>query len=78
MSATSDFYRARAAESAAEAERAQLDNVRERCRRAEAAWLAMADRLTRAEKIRAKLAAEKTAVDQSGSEPLKASIAPAR
>jgi hypothetical protein len=61
MSVTSDFYRARAADSAAEAKLAKLDNVRERCLRAEAAWLVMADRLTRAETMRAKQAAEKAA-----------------
>jgi len=62
MSVTSDFYRARAADSAAEAKQAQLDNVRERCLRAEAAWLAMAERLTRAERMREKQAAEKAAL----------------
>jgi hypothetical protein len=61
MSATSDFYRTRAAESARDAQEAVLDNVRERCLRAEAAWLAMADRLTYAEKMRDKHAAEKAA-----------------
>lgn len=62
MSATSDFYRARAAESAAEAKLARLDNVRDRCLRAEAAWLAMAERLTRAEAMREKQAAAKAAL----------------
>lgn len=52
MSATSDFYRARAAENAAEAQNALLDHVRDRCLRSAAAWLAMADRLTRAETLR--------------------------
>jgi len=65
MSTTSDFYRARAAESAREAEAAVLDNVRDRCLRAEAAWLAMADRLTRAEDMRAAKESEKaTALPQ--------------
>jgi len=59
MSATSDFYLARAAECAADAEAALLDNVRDRCRRSEAAWRAMADRLSRAEDMRAKLVREK-------------------
>jgi len=61
MSATSEFYLTRAAESAREAENAVLDNVRERCRRSEAAWLAMANRLTRAETVRAEHAAQKAA-----------------
>ena len=52
MSDTSDFYRARAADCAAEARRALLDNVRERFLGAEAAWLAMADRLTSIEAAR--------------------------
>ena len=59
MSATSDFYLARAAECAADAEAALLDNVRDRCRRSEAAWRAMADRLSRSEDMRAKLVREK-------------------
>ena len=60
MSATSDFYQARAAESALEAEKALLDNVRNRALRSEAAWRAMADRLTRAETMRTQQAAEKS------------------
>lgn len=59
MSATSDFYLSRASECATEARAATLDNVRDRCLRSEAAWLAMADRLKRAEKMRAELIASK-------------------
>jgi hypothetical protein len=59
MSVSIDFYRERAAECASEAEAATLDNVRDRCRRAEAAWLQMADRLVRTEHMRASRAAEK-------------------
>ena len=59
MSATSDFYRARAVECAAEAHATRLDNVRERYLRSEAAWLAMADRLMRAETMRAEIIASK-------------------
>lgn len=62
MSATSDFYLARAAESARDAEKATLDNVRDRCRRAEAAWLTMADRIARSEAMRDTTAAEKAQV----------------
>ena len=59
MSVSSDFYLARAAESAKEAENAKLDNVRDRCRRSEAAWREMADRLIRNDEMRDTLAAEK-------------------
>lgn len=59
MSATSDFYLARATECAAEAQAALLDNVRIRCLRSEAAWRAMADRLARSEDMRARLIREK-------------------
>jgi hypothetical protein len=49
MSVNSDFYLARAAESAREASETDLTNVRERCLRSEQAWRAMADRLLRSE-----------------------------
>jgi len=55
MSVNKAFYVARAAECAADAERTALENVRARCLRAEAAWLAMADRLDRIETMRAHL-----------------------
>ncbi len=47
-----DFFRARAAEAGADAETATLDHVRERCRRSEAAWQALADRAERSERMR--------------------------
>jgi hypothetical protein len=59
MSATSDFYLARAADSARDALNTDLANVRERCLRAESAWLAMADRLLRSEEERKRQATEK-------------------
>lgn len=59
MSVTSEFYLARAAESAREAETTLLANVRERCRRSEEAWLAMANRLRKGERLRDEAAAEK-------------------
>jgi hypothetical protein len=59
VSATSDFYLNRATEAAREAREAVLDNVRERSLRSEAAWLTMAERLTRAEAMRAQQVAEK-------------------
>ena len=45
MSATVDFYLARADENAKAASETQLGNVRERCLRAESAWRVMAERL---------------------------------
>ena len=59
MSAQHDFYTARAAEARAEAEKATLDNVRDRCLRAAGAWEAMAARAHRSDVFRARLAAEK-------------------
>lgn len=46
------LYRARARECRAEAERTTLENVRKRCLRAEAAWIAMAERGERADAMR--------------------------
>lgn len=46
-------FRANAAQCRADAESATLANVRERCLRAEAAWLDMADRQERVESARA-------------------------
>jgi hypothetical protein len=48
-----EFFRARAAQAHAEADEATLDHVRERCQRSEAAWIALADRAERSEKMRA-------------------------
>jgi hypothetical protein len=47
-----EFYLARAAQARAEGEAATLEHVRERCRRSEAAWSALADRAERSEKMR--------------------------
>lgn len=63
MSTTSEFYMARAAESARDAANATLDNVRDRCQRAEAAWLSMANRIARSEAMRDARAAEKVAAE---------------
>ena len=46
------FFLARAAQSREEGEAATLDHVRERCRRSEAAWTALADRAQRSEELR--------------------------
>lgn len=59
MSTQLEFYRARAADARADADAATLDNVRERCLRAAAAWEDMAARAERTDKARAKTAAEK-------------------
>ena len=59
MSTTSEYYLARADENARDAENATLDNVRDRCRRSEAAWRLMAERVVRGEAMRVTLAAEK-------------------
>jgi hypothetical protein len=53
MSVQHDFYVLRADEARADAERAVLANVKERCLRAAAAWQVMADRAHRAETGRA-------------------------
>ena len=47
-----DFFRARAEAAGAEAAAATLDHVRERCRRSEAAWSALADKAQRSERLR--------------------------
>ncbi|WCT72794.1 hypothetical protein PQ455_14280 [Sphingomonas naphthae] len=61
MSVTSDFYLARAAECEREAQATTLENVRDRCRRSEAAWREMAARMVKGETMRVTLAAEKQA-----------------
>ena len=52
MADNPEFYRARAAEQHAAADEAVLDNVKERCERAAAAWDAMAARAERTETMR--------------------------
>ena len=47
------FFLARAEQARAECEAATLEHVRERCRRSEAAWQALADRAERSENMRA-------------------------
>jgi hypothetical protein len=46
------FFLARAEQARVEAEAATLDHVRERCRRSEAAWQALADRAQHSERLR--------------------------
>jgi hypothetical protein len=47
------FFLARAEQARAEAEAASLGHVRERCRRSEAAWMALAERAERSEQLKA-------------------------
>ena len=55
----SNLYRTRAEQCRAEADAATLENVRERCLRAESAWIAMAERGERAYAMRTAREAEK-------------------
>jgi hypothetical protein len=47
-----NFFLARAEQARVEAEAATLEHVRERCRRSEEAWTALADRAQRSEHFR--------------------------
>ena len=60
-----EMYLTRAAEAREAAEAATLDNVRERCLRSEQAWMLMADRAERTEKMRATLLAAKAAATEA-------------
>ena len=55
-----NFYLARVEQARAEGEAATLDHVRERFRRSEAAWTALADRAIRSNKLRLEEAQRKT------------------
>ena len=55
------FFLARAEQARAEGEAATLDHVRERCRRSEAAWTALADKARRSERLRIEEAERKAA-----------------
>jgi hypothetical protein len=63
-----ETYLARAAEARIQGDEATLENVRERCRRSEAAWTAMAERAERNERMRATLAAQKAAAEAATAE----------
>ncbi|HEX7931152.1 MAG TPA: hypothetical protein VF470_09645, partial [Sphingomicrobium sp.] len=54
-----EVYLLRAEQARADADEATLENVRDRCLRAEAAWMEMAARAQRTEKMRADQAAAK-------------------
>jgi hypothetical protein len=53
------FFLARAEQARSEAESATLDHVRERCRRSEAAWTALAERAERSEQLKVAEASRK-------------------
>lgn len=61
MSTSHQFYADRAAEMRRDAAAASLDNVRDRCLRAAAAWDAMASRALRTERSRSEHEARKAA-----------------
>jgi hypothetical protein len=56
------FYREQEAQQQGEADAALLDNVRERCQRAADAWRVLADRIERADTMRATRLAENEAL----------------
>ena len=56
------FFLARVEQAREEAEAATLEHVRERCRRSEAAWTALADKAKRSEKLRAEEEKRKAAI----------------
>jgi len=60
-----EIYLLRAEQARNEAAEATLDNVRDRCLRAESAWMEMADRAERTERMRADQAAAKAAALQA-------------
>jgi hypothetical protein len=60
-----EVYLLRAEQARTEAGQATLDNVRDRCLRAEAAWMEMAARADRTEKMRAAQVAAKAALAES-------------
>ena len=62
---TYEFYSTRAAESAAEAKAATLDNVRDRALRSEATWQALADQARAVAEQRRKIAATKAVENAS-------------
>lgn len=65
MQQSHEFYTARAAEAAADAKAATLDNVRERALRSQATWQVLADQARRVKAQREKLEAEKAAARAS-------------
>jgi len=65
MSTHHEFYQERAAEARRDAEATSLQNVRERCLRAAAAWEEMAARAERTGRMRAETEAHKAAMAEA-------------
>jgi hypothetical protein len=63
-SSNRQFFLARAEQARVEGEEATLEHVRERCRRSEAAWAALAHKAERSEQFRADEAKRKSAADE--------------
>jgi hypothetical protein len=59
------FFLARAEQARVEGEAATLEHVRERCRRSEAAWQALADKAERSERMRAAEVQRKAEADMA-------------
>jgi hypothetical protein len=59
------FFLARADQARVEGDAATLEHVRERCRRSEAAWMALADKARRSEELRVEEAERKAAVAEA-------------
>ncbi len=72
MSTHLDFCISRAEQARSDAEAATLDNVRDRCRRSEAAWTELAERAQRTERLRA--ASEKQKAEASAEADLNAEV----
>lgn len=70
-SSNHEFFLARAEEARAQADEATLEHVRERCLRSEAAWMMLADKAARSERLREEEASRKAA------EKLRAGLPPA-
>ena len=60
-----EFFLARAAQARDEGEAATLAHLRERCRRSEAAWTALADKARRSERLRLEELQRKSAIASS-------------
>lgn len=65
-----ETYLERAEQARADADAATLDNVRDRCLRAEAAWRVMAARVERSDKMRADLLESKRQLHEAAAKPV--------
>ena len=62
------FFLARAEQASRDAEAATLSNVRERCRRSEAAWAQLADKAARTQERRLQQSEDRKATSQTNDE----------